>query len=389
MKGFVEEVQEKMIILGVLVDSQMTFDLNVTEIIKKCRRRLGYMKRISGSTWGPDMYAVCQNYLKLIRPVITYACGAWFIKQRKCVSTRLNFGLSTKVIDRNDSTIGFKRGIVCILRQISSKNTSEISKPTNEVLPGLTDSASPEELFDMSFDHWDIPSPARLRETAERLQRHRFLDSLSSWLPIQRDDPRWFDATYKGPKYTYRRKYWFSATAVAIRFLNRLSLTQRGYLHKLVLNEDRISVGFPESHAIRLIPLFRQDPKLHVEQWVDVWQNLVIGSEQPSAYGPNGMIFERSEPQPGEFHCLDSISGPDQDVAFSNWVVHGLEVVKAGMPSGSWSVIFDGSPDLNLATELFTTLLQRTIAWQTFYTDCVSLGLFTDPSHYHIRRESF
>ncbi|EXA43225.1 hypothetical protein FOVG_08237 [Fusarium oxysporum f. sp. pisi HDV247] len=371
MKGFVEEVQEKMIILGVLVDSQMTFDLNVTEIIKKCRRRLGYMKRISGSTWGPDMYAVRQNYLTLIRPVITYACGAWFIKQRKCVST-----------PPLDSS-------VCILRQISSKNTSEISKATNEVLPGLTDSASPEELFDMSFDHWDIPSPARLRETAERLQRHRFLDSLSSWLPIQRDDPRWFDATYKGPKYTYRRKYWFSATAVAIRFLNRLSLTQRGYLHKLVLNEDRISVGFPESHAIGLIPFFKQNPKLHVEQWVDVWQNLVIGSEQPSAYGPNGMIFERSEPQPGEFHCLDSISGPDQDVAFSNWVVHGFEVVKLGMPSGPWSVIFDGSPDLNLATELFTTLLQRTIVWQTFYTDCVSLGLFTDPSHYHIRRESF
>ncbi|KAJ4166702.1 hypothetical protein NW765_007946 [Fusarium oxysporum] len=311
MKGFVEEVQEKMIILGVLVGSQMTFDLHVTEIIKKCRRRLGYMKRISGSTWGPDMYAVRQNYLTLIRPVITYACGAWSIKQRKCVSTRLNFGLSTKVIDRNDSTIRFKRGIVCILRQISSKNTSEISIATNEVLPGLTDSASPEELFDMSFDYWDIPSPARLRETAERLQRHRFLDSLGSWLPIQRDDPRWFDATYKGPKYTYRRKYWFSATAVAVKFLNRLSLTQRGYLHKLVLNEDRISVGFPESHAIGLIPFFKQNPKLHVEQWVDVWQNLVMDSEQPSAYGPNGMIFERSEPHPGEFHCLDSISGLD------------------------------------------------------------------------------
>ncbi|KAK2133362.1 hypothetical protein NOF04DRAFT_1272678 [Fusarium oxysporum II5] len=133
MKGFVEEVQEKMIIL----DHQ------------EVQTEAGYMKRISGSTWGPDMYAVRQNYLTLIRPVITYACGAWSIKQRKCVSTRLNFGLSTKVIDRNDSTIGFKRGIVCILRQISSKNTSEISKATNEVLPGLTDSASPEELFDM------------------------------------------------------------------------------------------------------------------------------------------------------------------------------------------------------------------------------------------------
>ncbi|KAL7765737.1 hypothetical protein ACKLNR_003653 [Fusarium oxysporum f. sp. zingiberi] len=290
-------------------------------------------------------------------------------------------GLICASLDWNDSTIGFQHAIMCILRQVSSKNAYEISKAISEVLPGLTDSASPEELFDMSFDHWDIPSLGRLRETAERLQRHRFLDSLCNWLPIQRGDPRWFDATYKGPKYTYRRKYWFSATAVAIRFLNRLSSTQRGYLHKLVLNEDRISVGFPESHAIGMIPFCKQNPKLHVEQRVDVWQNLVMSSGCPSAYGLNGIHFERSEPQAGERHWLDSISGPEQDLFFSNWVLHGMEVARAGMPDGSWCVVFDGSPDLNLATDLFTTLLKRTIVWQTFYTDCVSLGLYIDPSH--------
>ncbi|KAF4434882.1 hypothetical protein FACUT_7542 [Fusarium acutatum] len=103
IKGFVEEVQEKMTILGVLVDSQMTFDLHVTEVIKKCRQRLGYMKLISGSTSGPVMYAIRQNYLTLIRPVITYAYGAWFIKQCEGVSTRLNFGLNKKVIDHLQS----------------------------------------------------------------------------------------------------------------------------------------------------------------------------------------------------------------------------------------------------------------------------------------------
>ncbi|KAF5714860.1 hypothetical protein FMUND_7241 [Fusarium mundagurra] len=103
IKGFVEKVQEKMTILGVIVDSQMTFDLHVTEITRKCRQRLGYMKRISGSTWGPDMYAIRQYYLTLIRPVITYACGAWFIKQREGVSTPLHFGLNKKVIGRLQS----------------------------------------------------------------------------------------------------------------------------------------------------------------------------------------------------------------------------------------------------------------------------------------------
>ncbi|KAF9760664.1 hypothetical protein IL306_004215 [Fusarium sp. DS 682] len=281
-----------------------------------------------------------------------------------------------------DSTIGFKRAIVCILRQISEKHTTEIAEAIDEVLPGWTKSSSPKELFDLSFDHWDIPSFPHLKEAAERLQRHRFLESLGNWRTVEDDSPRFFDTRYEGPRYRYRRKYWFSATAVAVKFLGRISSSQRGYLQKLVLNEDRISVGFPESHAIGMIPFCKENPKLHVEQRVDVWQNLVMSSERPSAYSLRNMFFEQSEPPDRQVHSvsMDEIDGPDQDSYFSNWVVHGLEVVKAGMPSGSWSVVFDGKPDLNLATEYFTTLIKRTIVWHTFYTECVSLGLYTDPS---------
>ncbi|KAG4255990.1 hypothetical protein FPRO03_04938 [Fusarium proliferatum] len=340
----------------------------------------------------PEMFVqvdeVAPQYLRKIKSCINCRIrddeddGSLFCREEFRAVTEFDKDneITVASLDWNDSTIGFQRAIVCILRQVSAKNSAEIAKAVNEVLPGWTDSASPDQLFDMSFDHWDIPSLPRLTETAERLQRHRFLDSLDSWLPIQHDDPRWFDARYKGPKYTYHRKYWFSATAVAIRFLTQLSSTQRRYLQKLVLNEGTIAVGFPESHAIGIIPFCKENPNLHVEQRVDVWQNLVMSSECPSAYGLNGVYFEGSEPQAGEDHCLDSIFGPEQDVFFSNWVVHGMEVVRAGMPVGSWSVVFDGNPDLNLATDLFTTLLKRTIGWQTFYTDCVSLGLFADPS---------
>ncbi|KAF5252341.1 hypothetical protein FANTH_2641 [Fusarium anthophilum] len=274
-----------------------------------------------------------------------------------------------------DSTVGFQRAIVCILHQINVKNAADIAEAIDEVLPEWSVSSSPEELFDMSFDHWDIPSLFCLREAAERLQRQRFLESLDNWQRIQDNDPR-----YKGPRYRYRRKYWFSATAVAIRFLARLSPIQRGYLRKLILNEDRISVGFPESHAIGMIPFCKENPKLHLEQRIDVWHHIVAHSQIP-AYKLANMYFERSEPEAGESYSLDDIFGPGQDFDFTNWVVHGLEVVKAGMPEGSWSVVFDGEPDLNLATDLFTTLLKRTIVWQTFYSDCVSLGLFTNPTH--------
>ncbi|SCV52360.1 uncharacterized protein FFB14_12556 [Fusarium fujikuroi] len=293
-----------------------------------------------------------------------------------------NLGVLTRAkLDWNDSTLGFQRAIVCILRQINAKNAADIAEAINEALPGWTKSSSPEELFDMSFDHWDIPSLSCLRQTAERLQRQRFLESLGNWHRVQDHDSGFLDSRYKGPRYRYRRKYWFSATAVAIRFLKRLSLTQRGYLHKLILNEDRISVGFPESHAIGMIPFCKENPKMHLEQRVDVWNNLVMSSERPTAYRLTNMYFERSEPEAGEYYSLYDVYAPDQDSYFTNWVVHGLEVVNAGMPARSWSVVFDGEPDLNLATDLFTTIIRRTIVWHTFYSDCVSLGLFTDPSH--------
>ncbi|QGI94665.1 hypothetical protein CEK26_007734 [Fusarium fujikuroi] len=293
-----------------------------------------------------------------------------------------NLGVLTREeLDWNDITLGFQRAIVCTLRQINAKNAADIAEAINEALPGWTKSSSPEELFDMSFDHWDIPSLSCLRQTAKRLQRQRFLESLGNWHRVQDHDSGFLDSRYKGPRYRYRRKYWFSATAVAIRFLKRLSLTQRGYLHKLILNEDRISVGFPESHAIGMIPFCKENPKMHLEQRVDVWNNLVMSSERPTAYRLTNMYFERSEPEAGEYYSLYDVYAPDQDSYFTNWVVHGLEVVKAGMPARSWSVVFDGEPDLNLATDLFTTIIKRTIVWHTFYSDCVSLGLFTDPSH--------
>ncbi|KAF4959073.1 hypothetical protein FGADI_1951 [Fusarium gaditjirri] len=324
----------------------------------------------------------------------TLLLSGLLIRMRRCITPEMfdqveeavkNFDDQARLtganLSWNDSTVGFQRAIVCMLRQINFKCAADTAKAIDEILPGWGESSSPGELFDLAFDHWDIPSLPRLREAAERLQRHRFLESLGNWHEVQSSDARYHDARYKGPRYRYRRKYWFSATAVAIRFLNRLSSDQRRCLHKLVLDEDRISVGFPESHAMGMIPFCKENPRMHLEQRVDVWNNLVMSSERPTAYMLPHMYFERSEPKAGELYFLDEIDGPDQDSYFTNWVVHGMEVVRAGMPVGSWSVVFDGSPDLNLATDLFTTLLRRTIVWQTFYSDCVSLGLYTDPSH--------
>ncbi|KAF5981402.1 hypothetical protein FBULB1_4799 [Fusarium bulbicola] len=257
-------------------------------------------------------------------PPVDFQAVANFDHQESLTKADLGWG---------DSTVGFQRAIVCILHQINVKNAADITEAIDEVLPEWSISSSPEELFDMSFDHWDFP-----RSSASEKPQSVYSGS-ASW------------------------KAW------------------RGYLRKLILNEDSISVGFPESHAIGMIPFRKENPKLHLEQRIDVWHHIVTHSRRPTAYRLANMYFERSEPEAGEFYSLDDIFGPGQDSDFTNWVVHGLEVVKAGMPEGSWSVVFDGEPDLNLATDLFTTLLKRTIVWQTFFSDCVSSGLFTNPTH--------
>lgn len=62
-----------------------------------------------------------------------------------------------------------------------------------------------------------------------------------------------------------RRKWRFSAAAVAINFLNSIPQTTLMKIRKIVLHENRRSVGRPECHGLGLIPFCSQNPKLHME----------------------------------------------------------------------------------------------------------------------------
>jgi hypothetical protein len=80
--GFTEAPQKTLTILSVVVDDQLTWEAHIDCIVDKFRHRMRYLKRISGATWGPNLLAVRQYFLTVIRPVVTYACGAWFMKPR-------------------------------------------------------------------------------------------------------------------------------------------------------------------------------------------------------------------------------------------------------------------------------------------------------------------
>ena len=74
-----ETLKGKVKVLGVTVDSQLTWEHHVTEIEKKVDKSPVYMRRNIQSTWGMSLKAARRFYVGKIRAIIAYACPAWFI----------------------------------------------------------------------------------------------------------------------------------------------------------------------------------------------------------------------------------------------------------------------------------------------------------------------
>ncbi|KAJ4252842.1 hypothetical protein NW762_010748 [Fusarium torreyae] len=133
----------------------------------------------------------------------------------------------------NEETVSCRRAIAHMIRLIAEKHPTAFAEALDEVLPGWSESYEPHEFFDPSFDPWAIPSLSEITAVLEKLQIPEHCHNFTGW--YQRSE-RFLD--YKGPTYRYRRRYCFSAAAVAIRFLGQLSQDERLYIRKLVIDED-------------------------------------------------------------------------------------------------------------------------------------------------------
>jgi len=67
-------------------------------------------------------------------------------------------------------------------------------------------------------------------------------------------------------------KYYVSATAQALRFLEDLPPDHRAQLRHLLVYEDRKSVALPECHVQGLLPYLRAIPNLRVERRIAMWE---------------------------------------------------------------------------------------------------------------------
>ena len=109
-----------------------------------------------------------------------------------------------------------------------------------------------------------------------------------------------------------------------------MSPQRRCNLRNLILNENFKSVSRPELHARGLIPFCRENPNLHIERRIDLFNNLL----------PEGFIwFDTFDPNV-EF---DWLRPTECFWVLIPWIEEAYNLVSCGMPLHSFSLVIDGS----------------------------------------------
>ncbi|KAF2866674.1 hypothetical protein BDV95DRAFT_504370, partial [Massariosphaeria phaeospora] len=149
---------------------------------------------------------------------------------------------------------------------------------------------------------WFIPTQAEL-DKLEALLRPKFRIPLSEYKDV---------------------KWWFSATAVAIDFLQKLTVRQRSQLRRIVIKETHKAVSAPQCHSRGLIPYCVDNPRLRIEVQIGLWTNIM----------PTGWSFI-------ELDFDDHLGGGECLEAFVLWVDEILLLSSHGMPQQALSIVLE------------------------------------------------
>lgn len=253
-----------------------------------------------------------------------------------------------------ETSFSASTAVAYTFRLLAEKHPDEVALLIDQNFPGWTDSHSLDEFSELSFEPWAIPPLSEIVARGTQLQAQEVWDALDEWY----ND---LGVPHSGSGNRCREKLYFSAAAVAIRFLNRLPESQRLYLRNIVVDENRISVGFPECHALGLIPFCRENPRLRVRRSVNIWRTIPLKMKIPGILLAS-VLFEDPTPRPNS-----SDNNYDTRLVATElrpWVLSALEAVDMGLPASSFSFVLDGDPDINLSSELFDTVIHPGVAWE-------------------------
>ncbi|KAH7230454.1 uncharacterized protein BKA55DRAFT_654355 [Fusarium redolens] len=272
------------------------------------------------------------------------------------------------------------------LRLIAEQVPTEFANQVYKTLPHWVGKYQSQEFLRLKFNLWDIPSREEVAHLLALLNIHEFVWKLPEiWTyplgfyqelgdapskPRPENAERGQYATeYDNPMrlvqhfdYRYRKKIRFSATASAIRFLQRLPVDQRIQIRRVTLHEDSPSVNMPSLHAQGLVPLFKENPLLRVERRVSVFGCIY------NFAGPSEDCITRAKTRP--------LYGPSFLPKLQSWLIDALAMRDLDIPTGSFTFTLEGGPYGDFCTEVFQGCILMSIADDEAFIKCGELGLF-------------
>lgn len=179
--------------------------------------------------------------------------------------------------------------------------------------------------------------------------------------------------TRSSVKYKERRvKRYFSAAALAIRYLKSLSANDRQHLRTIILEEDHIGVAFSECHGLGFIPFCQENPRLRVDRRANLWRNVL----QTTTAHHTWYDF-RSSYTLGTARSLDT-----QTISYvvGIWMMEALELGRAGMPAGSFTLTFTGGPGHQTCSDMFRAVVWRDATYQSAVETCIERKIIPSAS---------
>ncbi|KAF5660619.1 hypothetical protein FCIRC_12084 [Fusarium circinatum] len=269
------------------------------------------------------------------------------------------------------------------LKLISEAQPDEFAAYVYDSLPHWIGSRPAEDFINLRFNLWDIPSQEQVAHMLELFEigafvwelpatwyyaPRSFYDQVGKGVPQDRRSPEFEKPDNLLEHFTSRcrEKLRFSATAAAIRFLQRLPISQRMQIRKIVLHEDLPSVNLPSRHTQGLIPFLKENPLLRVERHASVL-GCVLSQR------PYNIIAHMD----GDENMLPPAEMLDRDFEASihYWLLNAFAVVDSGVNTSCFTFVLEAGQHSEYCADLFQKFIQTEISKSKAWKICLDTGL--------------
>ncbi|KAG4262418.1 hypothetical protein FPRO03_10648 [Fusarium proliferatum] len=217
------------------------------------------------------------------------------------------------------------------------------------------------ELFEIGPFVWELPATWYYTPRS-------FYDQVVEGAPQDRRSPEFEKPDNLLEHFTSRcrEKLRFSATAAAIRFIKRLTISQRKQMRRIVLHEDLPSVNLPSRHTQGLIPFLKENHMLRVERRASVFG--CVTSQRPHsiiAY----MDSDEDIPLPTE------IANREFEASIYYWLLDAFAVADSGVSTNCFTFVLEAGQHRDYCADLFQKVIQTEISKSKAWKICLDTGL--------------